>query len=75
MRKDTAIAETGGSPTQTAKNLNISRQAVRKWPDPLTDDIENRVLAYVARRELPLDRLKQLGLDVRGKAAEERAEA
>lgn len=75
MRKDTAITEMGGSVPAAAKALDVSPQAIRKWPDDLPDRIADRVLAAIARRELPAERLKQLGIDVRARAAEEQAEA
>lgn len=75
MDKATAIDVLGGSVTAAAKELGVSYQAFKKAPDPLPRRIADRVLAAVARRELPAERLKQLGLDVRAKAPEEQQEA
>jgi hypothetical protein len=47
----------GGSVAETARRLGISFQAVNKWPDELPSAIENRVLAYLARKHLPTELL------------------
>ena len=74
MDKAPAIAALGGTVTAAAKSLGVSYQAFNKAPDPLPPRISDRVLAAIARRELPADRLKQLGLDVRARSTEEQAE-
>ena len=50
MDKQTVIAHFG-SPKATAEALGISQQAVGQWPETLTERIENRVLAALARRK------------------------
>lgn len=49
MDKQTVISHFG-SPKATAEALGITQQAVGQWPDTLTERIENRVLAALARR-------------------------
>jgi hypothetical protein len=75
MDKTIAINALGGSCTSAAKAIGVSPQAFSQAPNPLPPRIADRVLAAIARQELPADRLKQLGLDVRAKAPEEREEA
>ena len=45
----------GGSQTTAAKALGITYQAVRKWPENLTPDIENRLIGMLVRgrRKVP----------------------
>lgn len=47
MKKSRAIKLLGGTNAAAAKALNISRQAVFKWPDPLPRRIESRVLSFL----------------------------
>lgn len=54
MKKSEAIQMLGGTTTATAKNIGVSYQAVDKWPDDLTQRIEDRVVAAVVRLH-PLD--------------------
>jgi len=75
MDKAKAIDVLGGTAVAAARALGITFQAVHQWPDVLPDRIAQRVLGVVAMRELPTERLKQLGIDVRARAAEEAAEA
>jgi hypothetical protein len=49
MKKTEAIERLGGSISSTAKAIGISYQAVKKWPDPLSRRIADRVLAAEAR--------------------------
>lgn len=49
MDKQTVIQHFG-SPKATAEALGITQQAVGQWPETLTERIENRVLAALARR-------------------------
>ena len=53
--KQQAIEMLGGSQTTAAKALGITYQAVRKWPDNLTPDIENRLIGMLVRgrRKVP----------------------
>lgn len=53
--KQQAIEMLGGSKTAAAKALGITYQAVRKWPDNLTPDIENRLIGMLVRgrRKVP----------------------
>lgn len=48
--KQQAIEMLGGSQTAAAKALGITYQAVRKWPEALTPDIENRLIGMLVRR-------------------------
>ena len=45
MKKSQAIKRLGGTNAMAARNLGISRQAVHKWPDPLSKGVERRVRA------------------------------
>lgn len=53
--KQQAIEMLGGSQTAAAKALGITYQAVRKWPESLTPDIENRLIGMLvrSRRKVP----------------------
>jgi hypothetical protein len=50
MLKSEAIQHLGGSVAVAARTLGISYQAVRQWPDFLTPDIANRVIASFYKR-------------------------
>lgn len=53
MRKAKAItllAGKYGTPTEAARMLGISRQAVYKWPDPLPRKVERRVVEFLDAR-------------------------
>jgi molybdenum-dependent DNA-binding transcriptional regulator ModE len=50
MQKKRALELLGGSVASAAKEVGISYQAVRKWPDPLPQRIADRVEAALARR-------------------------
>lgn len=54
MKKSEAIQMLGGTTAATAKHIGVSYQAVDKWPDDLTQRIEDRVVAAVVRL-YPLD--------------------
>lgn len=56
MKKSEAIEILGGSVSAAAKAIGISYQAVKKWPDPLTDKIADRVLAAQFRAKQRKDR-------------------
>lgn len=75
MRKAQAIEALGGTTASAAREIGVTYRAFHKAPDPLSPRIADRVLAAIARRELPAERLKQLGLDVRARPAEEQEEA
>lgn len=49
MDKQTAINLLGGSISSAAKRIGVSYPAVRKWPDPLSPRIADRVEAALAR--------------------------
>lgn len=74
MRKEQATAALGGSIASAARQIGVTYRAYHKAPDPLPPRIADRVLAAIARRELPVERLRQLGLDVHSQAADEAAE-
>lgn len=66
MLKSQAIELLGGTVTAAAASINVSYQAVDKWPDELPRRIEDRVLAALARKHLPAD---VIGGDPSSKAA------
>ena len=74
MDKAKAIEVLGGTVTAAAQQIGVSTSAFSQAPDPLPPRIADRVLAAVARRELPVERLRQLGVDVRARPTEEQAE-
>ena len=49
MKKTEAIEMLGGTVTAAAKAIGVSYQAVNKWPDDLTQKIQDRVVAAVVR--------------------------
>ncbi len=49
MKKETALQLLGGSVTSAAKSLNITYQAVSKWPDELSPAVSDRVIAAIAK--------------------------
>jgi hypothetical protein len=52
MRKEEALKRLGdGSISAAAAAMNISYQAVKKWPDPLTDRIADRIEGFLLRRK------------------------
>lgn len=53
MNKRRAIDLLGGSPTAAAVACGITASAVSQWPDELPKNIEDRVLAALARKHLP----------------------
>jgi hypothetical protein len=48
MDKRTALELLGG-PVAAARTIGVTRQAIHRWPDPLTAKIEDRVLAALYR--------------------------
>lgn len=52
MDKKTAIDLLGGTIPAAANSLGTSYQAVKKWPDPLSPRIADRVIAHLARTKL-----------------------
>jgi len=69
MEKKEAIRLLGGTPRSAAEACGISVQAVSQWPVVLTKDIENRVLAALARRHLPPSLLGAAGTQADGATA------
>lgn len=57
MLKSDAIRLLGGTNRSAADACRISLQAVSVWPDVLTRDIEDRVLAALARKHLSPEQL------------------
>lgn len=53
MKKTKALELLGGTPAEAARRLGVTASAVSQWPEELTREIENRVLAELARRHLP----------------------
>ena len=51
MEKIKAIEMLGGSIKEAADAIGISYQAVRDWPDGLSDRVADRVHAALARRK------------------------
>lgn len=64
MDKAKAIDALGGTISLAAEAIGISYQAVEKWPDTLPDRIADRVIAAIARKELPPEKLAALGIKV-----------
>lgn len=58
MLKTKAIELLGGSVAAAAEAIGISYQAVSKWPDQLPSRIGDRVLAVIARKNLPAELLE-----------------
>ena len=56
MQKAEAIRLFGGV-SATARALDISRQAVRKWRDPLSARVQGRIMLALARQGRALDAL------------------
>lgn len=54
MKKVRAIELLGGSIPAAASALGVSYQAVNQWPDELPRRIEDRVVAALARKGIPL---------------------
>lgn len=50
VTKNEAIALLGGTPTEAARTIGITPQAVSQWPDQLPRILEDRVVAALARR-------------------------
>jgi hypothetical protein len=55
MNKANAIELCGGSISSAAKELGITSSAISQWPETgeLPEGVQNRVLAYLARKHLP----------------------
>lgn len=53
MHKSKAIELLGGSIAAAAEAIGVSYQAVNQWPDELPVRISDRVLAVIARKNLP----------------------
>lgn len=55
MQKTRAIELLGGKASLAAAACGVTPSAVSQWPDELTKDIEDRVLAALARKHLPAE--------------------
>lgn len=53
MKKTKALELLGGTVTAAAALVRLTPSAVSQWPDELTQAIEDRVLAALARKHLP----------------------
>lgn len=53
MKKARAIELLGGTVSAAAEACNVTTSAISQWPDDLPPNIENRVLAALARKHLP----------------------
>jgi hypothetical protein len=53
MDKQHALKLLGGSVTSAAVACGVTTSAVSQWPDELPRNIEDRVLAALARKHLP----------------------
>lgn len=51
MKKHTAIKLLGGSVGAAAKSVMVTSQAVTQWPEDLPQNIQDRVIAGVVRRD------------------------
>ena len=60
MDKKTAIDLLGGNSVKAAEALGVHRQAIEKWPDPLSPRIADRVIGYLARTKLSPKALDKL---------------
>jgi predicted transcriptional regulator len=69
MKKSRAIELLGGTVTAAADAMGVTSSAVSQWPDELTHDMENRVLAALARRHLPPELLGDAAQEVASDAA------
>ena len=63
MRKETALRLLGGKAADAAKAIGVTVQAINQWPDVLPPRIEDRVLAFLARKHLPVSILADLGAE------------
>jgi hypothetical protein len=61
MDKRTALHMMGGTLADAARELGITSSAISQWPDegPLPESAENRVLAWLARKHLPLTQMAE----------------
>jgi hypothetical protein len=59
MDKQTAMALMNCSPADAARELGVTSSAISQWPDegPLPASAENRVLAWLAKKHLPLPQM------------------
>ncbi len=59
MDKKTVIRVVGGTVTEVARELGVTASAVSQWPDDgeLPESAQNRVLAWLARKHLPLTQI------------------
>ena len=53
MNKQRALELLGGTVGKAAAKLGITPSAVSQWPEELTEAIENRVIAAIARERWP----------------------
>ena len=53
MNKLKAIELLGGTTHAAAKTLGVTYQAISKWPDVLKPRTADRVVAFLARKQLP----------------------
>lgn len=53
MLKTKAIELLGGTPSAAAEKVGVTVQAIQQWPEELPDRIADRVLAAIAREQLP----------------------
>lgn len=74
MLKSDAIQLLGGSVRTAAAALGIFPQAIYQWPDVLSEDIENRVLAHLARKHLPPETFKPKESDAPAAAEDRRTD-
>ena len=61
MDKTTALRMMGLSLADAARELRITSSAISQWPDegPLPASAENRVLAWLARKHLPITQMAE----------------
>jgi len=51
MNKSEAIKALGGSISEAARRIRVSRQAISQWPDELTPAMADRVTAALVRMQ------------------------
>lgn len=74
MKKQKAIELLGGSASAAAAACGVTPSAVSQWPEDLPPNIENRVIAALARKHLSPELLGALPEDEPAASAEPAAE-
>jgi len=77
MKKAEAVRVLGGTVSRAARELRVTPSAVSQWPDDgdIPEHAENRVLAWLARRHLPIQEMLAAKSDAGGTPLGEEAAA